>query len=78
MNLGEEVGHVYMDMQPGEKSLREEKVEMTTDMVEKIVEKAASLNCTVLVHAEDYQMCSCGIKTAKEKKNGWTCGMVTK
>ena len=68
MNLGDEVGHVYMDMQPGEKSLREERVEMTTDMVEKIVEKAASLNCTVLVHAEDYQMCSCGIKTAKEKK----------
>jgi dihydropyrimidinase len=68
MNLGEEVGHVYMDMQPGEKSLREERVEMTTEMIEKIIAKAASLNCTVLVHAEDYQMCSCGIKTAKEKK----------
>jgi dihydropyrimidinase len=68
MNLGDDVGHVYMDMQPGEKSLREERVEMTTDMIEKIIEKAASLNCTVLVHAEDYQMCSCGIKTAKEKK----------
>jgi dihydropyrimidinase len=68
MNLGEEVGHVYMDMQPGEKSLREERVEMTTDMIEKIIEKAAALNCQVLVHAEDYQMCSCGIKTAKEKR----------
>lgn len=68
MNLGEDVGHVYMDMQPGEKSLREERVEMTTGMIERIIEKAASLNCTVLVHAEDYQMCSCGIKTAKEKK----------
>jgi len=68
MNLGEEVGHIYMDMQPGEKSLREEKVEMTTEMIENIIAKAASLNCTVLVHAEDYQMCSCGIKTAKEKK----------
>ena len=68
MNLGDEVGHVYMDMQPGEKSLREERVEMTKEMIEKIIAKAASLNCTVLVHAEDYQMCSCGIKTAKEKK----------
>ena len=68
MNLGDEVGHVYMDMKPGEKSLIEEKVEMTKDMVEKIIAKAASLNCTVLIHAEDYQMCSCGIKTAKEKK----------
>ncbi len=68
MNLGEEVSHVYMDMQPGDRSLREDRVEMTTDMIEKIVAKAASLNCPVLVHAEDYQMCSCGIQTAKEKK----------
>lgn len=68
MNLGEEVGHVYMDMQPGDKSLREGRVEMTTAMVEQIVQKAASLNCPVLVHAEDYHMCSCGIQTAKEKK----------
>ena len=68
MNLGDEVGHVYMDMQPGEKSLREERVEMSTEMIEKIITNAATLNCPVLVHAEDYQMCSCGIKTAKEKK----------
>ena len=68
MNLGDEVGHIYMDMQPGEKSLREERVEMTKEMIEKIIAKASSLNCTVLIHAEDYQMCSCGIKTAKEKK----------
>jgi dihydropyrimidinase len=68
MNLGDEVGHIYMDMQPGEKSLREERVEVTKEMIEKIITNAASLNCTVLIHAEDYQMCSCGIKTAKEKK----------
>lgn len=68
MNLGEDVGHVYMDLQPGEKSLREEKIEINTEMVERIIASAASLNCPVLVHAEDYQMCSCGIKTAKEKK----------
>lgn len=68
MNLGEEVGHVYMDMQPGDKSLREDRVEMTLDMITKIIQNAASLNCPVLVHAEDYHMCSCGIQTAKEKK----------
>jgi dihydropyrimidinase len=68
MNLGEDIGHVYMDMQPGDRSLREERVEMTTDMIEQIIAKATSLNCPVLVHAEDYQMCSCGIQTAKEKK----------
>jgi dihydropyrimidinase len=71
MNLGDEVGHVYMDMQPGENSLREEKVEITTKIVENVIANAASLGCIVLVHAEDYQMCSCGIHEAKIKnKNG--------
>jgi dihydropyrimidinase len=68
MNLGEDIGHIYMDMQPGDKSLKEEKVEMTIEMIEKIILKAAALNCPVLIHAEDYQICSCGIRTAKEKK----------
>jgi len=68
MNLGDEVGHIYMDMQPDEKSLQEERIEMNTEMIEQIMTNAASLGCTVLVHAEDYQMCSRGIKEAKEKK----------
>ncbi len=68
MNLGDEVGHVYMDMEPGEKSLREVRVEMKKEMIKEIIKRAAALNCLVLVHAEDYEMCSCGIRTAKEKK----------
>src|SRR5207245_3751519 len=68
MNLGDEIGHIYMDMQPGEKSLREENVEMNTEMIERIITNAASLDCTVIIHAEDYQMCSCGMREAKEKK----------
>jgi len=68
MNLGDEVGYVYMDMQPSEKILREERVEMNTEMIERIMTNAASLGCAVLIHAEDYQMCSCGIREAKEKK----------
>ena len=67
MNLGEDVGHVYMDMEPRTNSLHEEKVEINLEMIEKIVSTAASLGCLVLVHAEDYQMCSCGIREAKEK-----------
>ena len=67
MNLGEDLGHVYMDMEPRTNSLHEEKVEINSEMVEQIVLTAASLGCPVLVHAEDYQMCSCGIKEAKEK-----------
>jgi len=67
MNLGGDVGHVYMDMEPGTNKLREAKVNVTTEIVQKVVEKAASLGCPVLVHAEDYESCACGIKTAKEK-----------
>jgi len=68
MNLGEDVGHIYTDMTPGTNSLHEEKIEMSSDMIERIASTAASLKCPVLVHAEDYQMCSCGIREAKEKK----------
>ena len=68
MNLGGEIGHVYMDMNPGENKLIESKVNMNNQIVEKIVQQAASLNCPVLVHAEDYQECDCAINTAKQKK----------
>ena len=67
MNLGGDVGHVYMDMEPGTNILREAKVDVTLDIVQKVVQKAASLGCPVLVHAEDYESCACGIKTAKEE-----------
>ncbi len=68
MNLGSDVGHVYMDMNPGNSTLREAKVEVNQEIVQSVVENAAKLGCTVLVHAEDYESCSCGIKNAKEKK----------
>ena len=71
MNLGDDVGHVYMDMQPEENSLHEENVEINSKIVEKVISNASRLGCTVLVHAEDYQMCSCGIHEARSKnKNG--------
>ena len=68
MNLGGEVGHVYMDMPPNSSDLVSAKVNVTNEIVEQTVKTAASLKCPVLVHAEDYESCGCGIKTAKEKK----------
>ena len=68
MNLGEDIDHVYMDMEPGTNHLHEEKIEINLDMIEQIITTAATLGCPVLVHAEDYQMCSCGIREAREKK----------
>ena len=68
MNLGGEVGHVYMDMPPYSSELVSAQVDVTDKIAEETVKKAASLGCPVLVHAEDYESCACGIKTAKEKK----------
>ena len=67
MNLGSEIGHVYMDMPPASTSLVESQVEVNNEIVRNVVKTAAHLGCPVLVHAEDYESCSCGIKTAKEK-----------
>ncbi len=68
MNLGGDVGHVYMDMQPYTTKLESATVDVNNQIVEETVKNAASLDCPVLVHAEDYESCGCGIKTAKEKK----------
>ena len=67
MNLGGDVGHVYMDMQPGKNLLQEQHVEVNSEIIQRVVEKAASLRCPLVVHAEDYEECACGIKKAKEK-----------
>ena len=68
MNLGGEVGHVYMEMSPNSSKLVAAQVDVTDEIVEQTVKTAAELGCPVLVHAEDYESCGCGIKTAKEKK----------
>jgi len=67
MNLGGDVCHVYMDMPPNTNSLQDAQVEVNNEIIENAVKNAALLNCPVLVHAEDYESCACGIKTAKEK-----------
>ena len=76
MNLGGEIGHVYMEMNPGETKLIESHVDVNDEIIENVVKNAAHLKCPVLVHAEDYEECACGIKTAKEKNrdglNAWS------
>ena len=67
MNLGGDVGHVYMDMPPNSSNLVAAKVDVTDELVRQTVKAASELGCPVLVHAEDYESCGCGIKTAKEK-----------
>ena len=45
MNLGGEVGHVYMDMPPNSSDLVSAKVNVTNEIVEQTVRTAASLKC---------------------------------
>lgn len=66
MNLGGEVGHVYMDMDPGASTLFDAQVQLESATIQRVCQNAAKLGCPVLVHAEDYQMCECGIKKAKD------------
>lgn len=66
MNLGGEIGHVYMDMDPGSSGLFDAQVQLEEPTIQKVCQNAAKLGCPVLVHAEDYQMCECGIKKAKQ------------
>ncbi len=68
MNLGGEIGHVYMDMPPKTKDLVSAQVNVTHDIVEETIKNASALKCPVLVHAEDYESCGCGIKNAKAKR----------
>lgn len=67
MNLAGDVGHVYMDMPPHSTELVAANVDVNDEIVKQTVKKAASLGCPVLVHAEDYESCAYGLKTAKEK-----------
>ncbi|MDH3676864.1 MAG: amidohydrolase family protein [Nitrosopumilus sp.] len=69
MNLGGDVGHVYMDMKPYTSELESATVDVDNEIVKETVKNAASLGCPVLVHAEDYESCACGIKNAKEKNH---------
>lgn len=68
MNLGGEVGHVYMDITPGHSGLIEQNVNVTDDIAETVIHNAAKLNIPVCVHAEDSEMCGCGIRESREKK----------
>ena len=67
MNLGSDVGHVYMDMDPGAQELNPARVEVHDGVVGAVVREAARLGCPVLVHAEDYEACACGMREAQER-----------
>lgn len=67
MNLGGEIGHVYMDTAPSSTGLDEATVELAVPLIDKIVKNAAGLGLPVCVHAEDYESCACSMREAQQK-----------
>ena len=73
MNLGSEIGHVYMDMPPESSSLVEAQVEVNSDIVRNVVKTAASLNCPVLVHQKIMNHVLAELKLQKRKSRWFKC-----
>ena len=71
MNLGPDIDTIHMDMNIGTTNLQKVKVNMTDDIFENVIKKASRLNCPVLVHAENYDMCLHEMKNAQiHNQNG--------
>jgi dihydropyrimidinase len=66
MNLGVELKHISMDLEPGTYNIISGEVNMTDELTSSIINEAARMDSTVLVHAEDPAICSHRIRKIKE------------
>ena len=67
MNLGGELNRIHMDLAPGTYGAREGLVDMTDELMSSIVNQGASMHSTILVHAENPQICSENMRAAKHR-----------
>jgi len=67
MNLGADLNHIYMDLEPDSHGIRDHEVNMTDELMVGIVNEGSKAHSTVLVHAEDPTMCSVHMREAKKK-----------
>ncbi|MEW5839411.1 amidohydrolase family protein [Nitrososphaera sp.] len=66
MNLGADLNHIYMDLDPGEPAaVKDGEVDMDDQLLSAIVEEGAKANSTILVHAENPAVCSERIRRGK-------------
>lgn len=66
MNLGADLNHIYMDLDPGEHAVKEGEVDMSDELLSGIVQNGARSHSTILIHAENPTICSEHIKKGKE------------
>ena len=67
MNLGADLNHIYMDLEPDSHGIRDHEVNMTDELMVGIVNEGSKAHSTVLVHAENPTMCSVHMREAKKK-----------
>ena len=67
MNLGADLNHIYMDLDPGEHAVKDGKVDMEDRLLSGIVQNGAKVNSTILIHAENPAVCSELIKKGREQ-----------
>jgi dihydropyrimidinase len=67
MNLGADLNHIYMDLEPGAHGVRDGQVDMTDELLSAIVKEGSKVHSTVLVHAENPAICSDHMRRGKEK-----------
>ncbi len=68
MNLGADLNRIYMDLDPGERGIKDGEVDMDDSLLSSIVEEGAKAQSTVLVHAEDPAVCAEHIRLGRERK----------
>ena len=67
MNLGADLNHIYMDLEPGAHDVKDGQVDMTDNLLSAIVSEGSKVHSTILVHAENPSMCSEGMHKGREK-----------
>lgn len=68
MNLGADLRHIFMDLEPGTHDISDREVNVTDEFLYSIIGDAAKIHTTVLVHAENPIVCSEHIRKTEEQE----------
>jgi dihydropyrimidinase len=58
MNLGADLNHIFMDLEPGKHEIKDGEVNMDDRLLESIVGEGSKAHSTILIHAENPAVCS--------------------
>ncbi len=65
MNLGADLNHILMDLEPGSRTVKDGEVNMDDELMQAIVREGSKVHSTIMVHAEDPAICSEHINAGK-------------